>query len=357
MPRRLLLGCFGVVALAATAVCSAVPTASADPGPRPNPVLDRADAVFDGRADPVVPARRVDGATRPLRRPAEARLCSSRWWPARLLARPTDGGQDPGGDGYQGRSRKRCGKRICVHYAVRGADAPPSHGGYDGRCGCWGSVWDHEVDGCGSGRRRRPASRRQQQFDVYLADARRRGLFGYCTPEHNKPGSGSPPATACSTTTSPGGSSAPTRRQPAGHRGARVLPRGPVRLRLPRGPVAAGVHSHLDRGEVRRPGRRQPAVPAAARSAGPVSRSTLRQRPVRPVRQLGLVGVPHRAVRQRLVRAVWRQSRHSPEAPPTGTPWPRCTRSWPGTAGWPRRSRRTPPQRQLAAHFLEEGAS
>ena len=101
-----------------------------------------------------------------------------------LLARPTDGRQDPGGDGYRGPSRKRCGKRICVHYAVRGADAPPSQRWVRRTLQVLGSVWDHEVDGL---RFRPPPSDRRRggdsRFDVYLAELGSRGLFGYCTPE------------------------------------------------------------------------------------------------------------------------------------------------------------------------------
>jgi hypothetical protein len=101
-----------------------------------------------------------------------------------LLARPTDGDQDPGGDGYDGRSRKICGKRICVHYAVRGADAPPSKRWVRRTLRVLGNVWDHEVDAM---RFRSPPSDRRRggdsRFDVYLADLGSRGLFGYCTPE------------------------------------------------------------------------------------------------------------------------------------------------------------------------------
>ncbi len=101
-----------------------------------------------------------------------------------LLARPTDGDKDPGGDGYRGPSRKRCGQRICVHYAVRGADAPPSKRWVRRTLRVLGNVWDHEVDGLRfrppPGDRRRGGDRR---FDVYLAELGNRGLFGYCTPE------------------------------------------------------------------------------------------------------------------------------------------------------------------------------
>ena len=101
-----------------------------------------------------------------------------------ILARPTDGDQDPGGDGYRGPTRKACGQRICVHYAVRGADAPPSRRWALRTLRTLGKVWDHEVDVLRY--RRPPADGRRggdSRFDVYLAELGDRGLFGYCTPE------------------------------------------------------------------------------------------------------------------------------------------------------------------------------
>jgi hypothetical protein len=106
-----------------------------------------------------------------------------------LLARPTDGRQDQGGDGYRGPSRKHCGRRLCVHYAVRGADAPPSARWVRRTLRVLGNVWDHEVDTLrfrpppGDGRRGGDS-----RFDVYLADLGDRGLFGYCTPERRAHG-------------------------------------------------------------------------------------------------------------------------------------------------------------------------
>jgi len=115
---------------------------------------------------------------RPTLDPLESFLASA------LLARPTDGDQDPGGDGYRGPSRKVCGRRICVHYPVRGADAPSSVRWVRRTLRVLGNVWDHEVDGLRF--RPPPADGRRggdRRFDVYLADLGDRGLFGYCTPE------------------------------------------------------------------------------------------------------------------------------------------------------------------------------
>ncbi|RHW26796.1 hypothetical protein D0Z08_11355 [Nocardioides immobilis] len=115
---------------------------------------------------------------RPTLGPLESMLVSA------LMARPTDGNQDPGGDGYRGPARKLCGQRICVHHAVRGADAPSTRRWVRRTLRVLGNVWDHEVDGL---RFRPPPSdgRRggDDRFDVYLADLGDRGLFGYCTPE------------------------------------------------------------------------------------------------------------------------------------------------------------------------------
>lgn len=101
-----------------------------------------------------------------------------------MLARPTDGRKDPGGDGYRGPSRKACGPRICVHHAVRGTDAPPSRRWVLRTLRALGRVWDHEVGRLGY-RPPPPDGRRggDARFDVYLADLGARGLFGYCTPE------------------------------------------------------------------------------------------------------------------------------------------------------------------------------
>lgn len=115
---------------------------------------------------------------RPTLGPIESLLANA------LLARPTDGDQDPGGDGYRGPTDKRCGRRICVHYAKRGDDAPPSARWVRRTLRVLGNVWDHEVDHLGF--RPPPSDRRRggdDRFDVYLADVGDRGLFGYCTPE------------------------------------------------------------------------------------------------------------------------------------------------------------------------------
>lgn len=106
-----------------------------------------------------------------------------------LLARPTDGLQDPAGDGYRGDADRVCGKRLCVHYAERGSDAPRSGAWVTRTLHVLADVWSFEIDDLGL---RRPPSDHgrggDKRFDVYLADLGSRGLFGYCTPEARVPG-------------------------------------------------------------------------------------------------------------------------------------------------------------------------
>ncbi|GAB4008326.1 MXAN_6640 family putative metalloprotease [Nocardioides ultimimeridianus] len=101
-----------------------------------------------------------------------------------ILARPTQGAQDPQGDGYPTRSTELCGRRFCVHYVRKGADAPPGKGWVRHVLRTMGSVWDHEVGDLGF--RRPPGDGRRGgdgRFDVYLTDLGARGLYGYCAPE------------------------------------------------------------------------------------------------------------------------------------------------------------------------------
>ena len=106
-----------------------------------------------------------------------------------MLARPTDGMADPGGDGYQGASERRCGRRICVHYTRRGVDAPSGDRWVGRTLRTLSAVWSYEVGTLGM--RPPPSDGREGgdgRFDVYLAELGARGLFGYCTPESRVPG-------------------------------------------------------------------------------------------------------------------------------------------------------------------------
>jgi hypothetical protein len=102
-----------------------------------------------------------------------------------ILARPSDGVQDPQGEGYTRRSRELCNRRICVHYVTRGKDAPRSLRWVRHTLRTMSSVWHHEVGVLGF--RKPPSDGRRGgdgRFDVYLTDLGSRGLFGYCAPEH-----------------------------------------------------------------------------------------------------------------------------------------------------------------------------
>ncbi len=186
MPRRL-LGCL-VVALAATAALSAAPTAAADPQPHPNSVLDRADAVLDGRADP---AYRLDASVvlrdvfiaRPTMDDAEKGRAT------RLLARPTDKARDLYGDGYRAPSTRLCNGPICVHYVRKTRDAPRSDAWPRTTLRVMNRVWRTEVRRMGF--RPPPGDGRHGgdgRFDVYLKDLGSQGLYGYCAPEYRVPG-------------------------------------------------------------------------------------------------------------------------------------------------------------------------
>lgn len=184
MPQRL-LGCL-VASLVGAAALLLLPAAPADADPRPprpNPLLDRADAVFEGRADAT---HRTD-ASMVLRDVFVARPtmdAAERWRAQRLLARPTDGIGDPYGDGYRVPSRRTCRGPICVHHVPTTRDAPPSKAWVRTTLRVMNRVWRTEVGELGY--RRPPRDGKHggdKRFDVYLKDLGRQGLFGYCAPE------------------------------------------------------------------------------------------------------------------------------------------------------------------------------
>lgn len=106
-----------------------------------------------------------------------------------ILARPTDGLQDPEGEGYTRRAAELCNHRICVHYVTGGQDAPRSKHWVRHTLHTMTAVWHHEIGVLGF-RKPPPDGRRggDRRFDVYLTDLGSRGLFGYCTPERKVPG-------------------------------------------------------------------------------------------------------------------------------------------------------------------------
>jgi len=123
----------------------------------------------------------------------------------RIFARPTDGVDDPQGDGYDYEgahgepavdATPLCGDHVCIHYVTGSDDAPdptdttPADGVPD-----WAqltldqleAVWTYEI---GTRGYRAPASDEaadnnggDARLDVYLANVSLDGLYGYCAPE------------------------------------------------------------------------------------------------------------------------------------------------------------------------------
>ncbi len=198
------------------------------------------------------------------------------------------------------------------------------------------------------------------RFDVYLKDLGSQGLYGYCAPEYRVPGLRQVASGYCVldddfARRQYGANPKVSLRVTAAHE---FFHADPVRLRLPRGPVAAGVDGDLDGGAGGRRGRRQPSLPAL--------------RPARPARQLaGHCSTPPASTSTATGRSGSTSAtasattssapcgaRPAPTtARRTATPWPRCAGSWPGTAGWPPAFAAYASAATAPAHFFEEGAS
>ena len=184
MPRRL-LGSAVVAATVAAAMLLPTTTASAEPRPRPNAVLDRADSIFEGSRDPA--PYRLD-ASMALRDVFVARPTmddTDKGRATRMLARPSDRGHDPYGDGYRVRSTRTCSGPVCVHYVRSTRDAPPDDAWAQKTLRVMNRVWRAEVRRMGF----RPPPRDGRhggdgRFDVYLKELGSQGLYGYCAPEY-----------------------------------------------------------------------------------------------------------------------------------------------------------------------------
>jgi hypothetical protein len=151
---------------------------------RPDRALARAESALSGE----VPGSRAPEATLALRDlfVSLPRLSGEdRERAERILARPTDGNDDPQGNGYRTRSVKKCTTKLCVHW-VRSTS--------DEATGRWArttlsamkKVWRHEIGAMGY---RRPVKDgriggRGGKFDVYLKELGSQGLYGYCAPEY-----------------------------------------------------------------------------------------------------------------------------------------------------------------------------
>lgn len=115
----------------------------------------------------------------------------------RILARPTDGGSDPSGDGYVGGAvSKVCGVNVCVHYVTADSqgDAPPSTDlvpingipdQVENTLATTEYVWTQIVTLGGylppQSDATSPNNGGDAKLDIYLANLTDQGLYGYCT--------------------------------------------------------------------------------------------------------------------------------------------------------------------------------
>ncbi|GAB3196256.1 hypothetical protein GCM10027062_05090 [Nocardioides hungaricus] len=179
-----------VIAAVAVALVLSTPGSGSGSAPDTGPertlstaqeLLARARGVGGDTAD-VSPAMRELFKAMPTLDAADRRTARS------ILARPTDGAADPLGDGYTVSSRRRCDKRVCVHWVDSTADAPPDRAWVDANLKVLGKVWRTEVGRLGY---RKPVGDRRRggnaKLDIYLKELGGRGVYGYCTPERRVP--------------------------------------------------------------------------------------------------------------------------------------------------------------------------
>jgi hypothetical protein len=112
-----------------------------------------------------------------------------------ILARPTDGGADPAGDGYAvaEHSPADCDADVCIHWVDSTSDAPAAADGntngipdyVDSALSVAANVWTAEVGHMGY---RAPLGDTSSsndggdgKLDIYLADLGNQDLYGYCT--------------------------------------------------------------------------------------------------------------------------------------------------------------------------------
>ena len=152
--------------------------------------LDRARAVLSGAAGTTTGSR-VEGtlAMRDLFAAYPALTTTQRTEARRVLARPTDGTNDPYGDGYTVSAKRKCVGHFCIHWVPTTSDAPPSKAWVDTTLTTMNQVWRKEV---GTLNYRRPIKDGHHggssKFDVYLKDVGADYLYGYCAPEYVKAG-------------------------------------------------------------------------------------------------------------------------------------------------------------------------
>ena len=152
--------------------------------------LEHAREVLAGTAT-AAPGSRVEGtlAMRDLFAAFPDLTTSQRQEARTVLARPTDGNNDPYGDGYTVSAKRKCQGHFCLHWVPTTSDAPPSTSWVDKSLRTMNQVWRKEVGALNY----RPPVRDGKHggnnlFDVYLKDVGADGLYGYCAPEYLKPG-------------------------------------------------------------------------------------------------------------------------------------------------------------------------
>jgi hypothetical protein len=121
-----------------------------------------------------------------------------------LLARPTDGPADPGGDGYSAPARFACSAHVCVTWVSTTDDAPDPVDTDGDTIPDWVEqtqkvaerVWRTEVNRLGYRPPKPDGSSAEHgpdgRLDVYIANLGDDGLYGYCTSDDPNldPGSG-----------------------------------------------------------------------------------------------------------------------------------------------------------------------
>lgn len=141
-----------------------------------------ASRVMAGDAEPTDPSPGI--ALRDLRRSLPDLSGDERLEAERLLARPTDRGDDPHGDGYTVKSVKKCSRNICLHWVKSTTDKPPSMKWVNYNLKVLNQVWRFEVDKLGYPAPMKDGKRGgNDKFDFYLKDLNPKGMFGYCTNE------------------------------------------------------------------------------------------------------------------------------------------------------------------------------
>ena len=189
--RRTLAAAAVSMALAASALPGATTAATSAPAaPAPGPTAREAlehvtELLADSGAQPdPAAAPEATIALRDLYAVLPRLTGSERRQAEALLARPTDGGQDPYGDGYTTRSRRTCATRVCVHWVPTTSDAPPRRRWVDTTLRVMKGVWRTEVGRLGYRAPLRDGRRGGNgRFDVYLKELGDQGLYGYCAPE------------------------------------------------------------------------------------------------------------------------------------------------------------------------------